>query len=684
MSINQQRPIRSWVRVEWDNGTTNSYRMGKEGQYDLKLADCVSPSIISPDTETEEDTSLTEMHLTGSSHPTKLLKNASMKMLKMISVSIALYGDQIEKCALANVSSMFRMLLTSKSSITNMGLHYWTMFGFLRAIAQPKQMSKLLTTPTWLNLCVDILNSSMADEMDDVYKKVHCVRLLQATLVHWDENESHLVEKFIEQLFECLGRIVLFCPNDLSILHASVDPTKTRVLLSASNSSTIAEEMVSLLRKLHTLPIWNNAISSYLSQKLCIAAEFFTESIDQAQGRQSIVRHSTADSEKAYVLAALVAIGGCDPRPRVGMHISNAGGGNDGTIIAFTNKGKAIVSSSSSSNNLLDASTIFMEKKKISMATAASCANIVPFNMNRLPLNEMLLNSLTVLLYGPGEWKPYLKGAIDVKLLRIQQIHLSTLNSMSALFKNQSSLRKILRQRVPGVSRYSSEESLDDGDDDNDDDDNEQEVNMDVPAKVETSCDEKNTTPEPTMYYAIGSNATSQHSAHHQHTGSHIVSNNGDNENGDNDDDDDNDDMDGFKTRVTNELLLQNILGRAIQSNPLKSIYSYDELSMAALNLSQQLANNLYMENSVPYFSAVGSTTTSKMSKPTLPPLQPTLIHGVPFYNDTVRDEKFSIYKKIKPGNESGTFTNKNKPLYFSSLGLVLRRHAVTVKRSNW
>lgn len=566
--------------------------MGKEGQYDLKLADCVSSSIISPDTETEDETSLTEMHLTGSSHPTKLLKNASMKMLKMISVSIGLYGDQIEKCALANVSSMFRMLLASKSSISNMGLQYWTMLGFLRAIAQPKQMSKLLTTPTWLNLCVDILNSSISDEMD-VYKKVHCVRLLHATLIHWDENESHLVEKFIEQLFECLGRTVLFCPNDLSILSASID-VKSRVLLSASNSSTISEEMISLLRKLHTLPIWNNAISSYLSQKMCIAAEFFTESTDQAQGRQSIVRHSTADSEKAYVLAALVTIGGCDARPRVGMQILNSG--NDGTIVSFTTKGKAVISSS------LSDSTIFTEKKKISVATATSCANIIPFNMNRLPLNEMLLNSLTVLLYGPGEWKPHLKSAIDVNLLRMQQIHLSTLNSMGVLFKNQSSLRKILRQRVPGVSRYSSEESL-----------NEQEVNMDVPTKVETSCDDKNTTPEP-MHY-MGSN-TSQISIQNE-----IIHIN-------------DDDLDDFKTRVTNELLLQNILARAIQSNPLKSIYSYDELSLAALNLTQQLANNLYMENSVPYFSAVAGS--SKITKPTLPPLQPTLIHGVPFYNDSV------------------------------------------------
>lgn len=28
-----------WIRVQWDTGSTNSYRMGKEGKYDLKLAD---------------------------------------------------------------------------------------------------------------------------------------------------------------------------------------------------------------------------------------------------------------------------------------------------------------------------------------------------------------------------------------------------------------------------------------------------------------------------------------------------------------------------------------------------------------------------------------------------------------------------------------------------------------------
>lgn len=31
--------VDGWVRVQWDNGSTNSYRMGKEGKYDLKLVE---------------------------------------------------------------------------------------------------------------------------------------------------------------------------------------------------------------------------------------------------------------------------------------------------------------------------------------------------------------------------------------------------------------------------------------------------------------------------------------------------------------------------------------------------------------------------------------------------------------------------------------------------------------------
>ena len=40
------------IRVRWDNGNTNSYRMGKENKYDLKLA---QTSLAGNVTDDEED-----------------------------------------------------------------------------------------------------------------------------------------------------------------------------------------------------------------------------------------------------------------------------------------------------------------------------------------------------------------------------------------------------------------------------------------------------------------------------------------------------------------------------------------------------------------------------------------------------------------------------------------------------
>lgn len=44
-----------WIRVQWDNSSTNSYRMGKEGKYDLKLVDSPLPPAPESDSDTEEE-----------------------------------------------------------------------------------------------------------------------------------------------------------------------------------------------------------------------------------------------------------------------------------------------------------------------------------------------------------------------------------------------------------------------------------------------------------------------------------------------------------------------------------------------------------------------------------------------------------------------------------------------------
>ena len=505
--------------------------MGKENQYDLRLAHSVS-TIASPDTETDEDISLVEIQLSGISHPTKLLKNACTKMLKLLSVCVGQHANKMDKNALHSVSAMFRTILQSKKgTAASLGLEHWTTLGFLRSISTANKFSKFLTSPVWINFHLEILNSVTTCEQD-VYKKVQCLRLLQHTLVTWSEEDAPRVNDFIDKICSTLGKIGLYCPNDLSLLQNPID-VKARVPLASSHSGTVAEEIIILLRKLHTLPMWNAAINTTLSRTLCMATQLLSsEGLNEGLSTQS------ADSDKSDVVAGMILIGGCDPRPRIGLHLTFDG--MRGTVTGFTHKGKALVSIHNS-----------MDVKKLSISTVKDSADVGAFSLSRLPLNEMLLNSWAVIMNGPAEWKSNIHGNIDLNLLRGQQIHLAALNATCVLFRHQSSLRKILRQRTPGLSRYSSDESIDEN-----------------------------------PFPVISEDAT-----------------------------------------LPTESLMHSMLARAIQTNPVKAHYTYADMSMAALNISQLLASQIHTEMHAPL---------SLITRPLPPPVQPTLIHGIPIYNDGV------------------------------------------------
>jgi hypothetical protein len=54
-------------------------------------------------------------------------------------------------------------------------------------------------------------------------------------------------------------------------------PSAVRVSLTASHSSTVAEECIALLRSLHSLPVWNQALNHILANKLAVAGDLLTE-----------------------------------------------------------------------------------------------------------------------------------------------------------------------------------------------------------------------------------------------------------------------------------------------------------------------------------------------------------------------------------------------------------------------
>ncbi|XP_065082582.1 probable E3 ubiquitin-protein ligase HERC2 [Ochlerotatus camptorhynchus] len=520
-----------WVRVEWDNGSTNSYRMGKEGQYDLRLADSALKA-LSPDKDSEKEDFI-DHHLYSESHPTKLLRNVCIKTLQMIFASVGIHADRMQENSLRSVASMFRAILTNRITYYNFGMEQWTTIGFLRAISSSKALSKHLTSPVWVDLAFEILNSAITCKKD-VYKKLHCLRLLQSTLINWTNEEADRVDDIIFKLFEVLGTITLYCPNDLSLLNNSAD-IKSRVLYSASHTGTIAEEIIVLIRKLHTLPLWNENINSFIAQKLCLVADVLLVSeLD-----------INFEGEKASIMGTLCTIGGCDSRPRLGLNLTLDG--VRGTISRMTKKGKVVMNVHA-----------LAETKKIPIFKVSECADIGAFSLSKLTINEMLLNSWAVLFYGIGQTPMNVVNNISTHLLQTQQINFSALKATKVLFRHQNLLRKILRQRSPGITRSCSKDSVSDRD---------------------TSPEEGKTRSE--------SNTSDE-------------------------------------SQTFTELLIQTILLRATQPSPLKACYSFLEMELAALNISQMLASHVHNELNAP----------SNSNKRAFPISQPTMIHGVPIYNN--------------------------------------------------
>uniref|UniRef100_W8AHF9 HECT-type E3 ubiquitin transferase n=1 Tax=Ceratitis capitata TaxID=7213 RepID=W8AHF9_CERCA len=553
-----------WVRVEWYTGATNSYRMGKEGQYDLRLAESAL-NVISPDGENAKD-ELCSDALSGASHPTKLLRYACTKTLQIISIGIGLHSAQMDKNAVRCISSMFRSVLDPNSALGNIyGLDNWTTLGFLKAIAgESKSLAKYLSSPTWIDFYISLLEQPVTREQD-LFRNIHCLRLLQSVLMHWtDDVHTQRMTVLVRQLFSTLGKITLYCPLDSSLTQI-IGENKTRVLVTSSHSGTIAEEIITLLRRLHTLPYWNVAINSFLAQKLCVAAELFGEDGLELQH---------LESEYIYVMGVLCTIGGCDIRPRVGLQVCYEG--NCATICGFTKKGKCLLST--------DGQLLNGELRKISLNDAFECADYSVFSLSRMPLNEMLLNSWAVLLFGPGERKECMPNLVHISLLRAQQIQLSVLNANCVLYRHQAALRKILRQRSPGLCAYSSEESL----------------SEEAAVHAKTGGDVKSN----------GEGAC----------GSTTLENC--------------EDLHAPPTISDTELLIQSILIRATQPSPIKAIYTYEDLSTAALSCAQVLAAKIYCE-----LNENASTSAGRFGVFANPPMQPTMVHGEAIYNVGLLEE---------------------------------------------
>lgn len=448
-----------WIRVQWDTGSTNSYRMGKEGKYDLKLAEpppAAQPPAEDSDTEDDTEGELIEK----SSHPTAMMLTSTVNLLKTLSLSAGIHAEVLQSDATRTLCGLLRMLVESGANDKS-GCHShrlvsreqhrsWCTLGFIRSIALMPQMCSTLSTSAWIGLLIRIVEGHQSFNAITLQRQILALRLLQAVLPSWDKTERSQDMKFlVEKLFGFLGSLLSTCSSDLPLLReGSLRRRKSRpqASLTATHSSTLAEEIVAVLRTLHSLSQWNSLINDYINNQLSSIADVMASCQSEANC-QCFLEECFPDLEGPRVgslMAVLAVIGGIDGRLRLGGQVVHEEYG-EGTVTRITPKGRITVQ--------------FHEMRtcRVCLLSHLKTLPAISFSVQNLPFTEPMLAvwAQLVSLAGSKLEKQRMKKSlsrgltadqVDLSLLRCQQLRLYVLKAARALLSHQDKLRQILSQ----------------------------------------------------------------------------------------------------------------------------------------------------------------------------------------------------------------------------------------------
>ncbi|CAB4065719.1 HERC2 [Lepeophtheirus salmonis] len=396
-----------WIRVQWDNGTTNSYRMGKEGRYDLKLAE--PPSISESETESEkEDEDLGDSTSDHSMFktPSKLIKTSCVRLLKIFTITFGLYAKCIPKVAALNFASFLRNLVKKKQlceSFFEGQTHFlrnqdgeWANLGFLRAISSTPSMCQLLCSSSWIELLFTIVESSNKFRKN-LPTQIQALRLLKIILPH-SSLDSESQANVQERLFRLLGHCALMCRvdgsyfGDQGLLQKIEKGRGTRVALTASHSSTIVEEAISLLR-----------VFTRIARMM---------QLDESEQDKFTLQQSA-------IMASLAVMGGFDLRPRLGGTVRLVECGSKATITGINLSGKICVQVTES-----------YETRKVPLS------KIQNYDMSQFHLEKFT-----------NRCEDAIRIATSLFVLSQQQ-RLAVLKAIRIFFPHQNTLRHILKQPV--------------------------------------------------------------------------------------------------------------------------------------------------------------------------------------------------------------------------------------------
>ncbi|XP_042876756.1 E3 ubiquitin-protein ligase HERC2-like isoform X6 [Penaeus japonicus] len=443
-----------WIRVQWDNGSTNSYRMGKEGKYDLKLVDSPLPQPPESESDTEEE-EVTESSYVRK-HPILVLRDSCLHLLRSVTISTGLTAHCMSQSSVRTLAALLHGIVQAgttqsdeRDPILEEQHKSWATLGLIRSVSCSPVLCRNLATPPWVSLLLTLAQTFLGPA--SLYRRILAIRLLASVLPHRiDDLEER--QMLLDRIFALLGNTLLTCANDPAISVSSKKARGTCVAITATHSSTVVEAVVSLVRTLHALPVWNSVINDAITDRLSLVAQLLSD-LAQFQLKVDDCRPGSLVGQAAGVAASLAVIGGLDARPRLGGNVlleEDALG-----TIARIGHHKVYVQPHEGGNLL-----------KLGLSSIVSSPT-KQFAIDRLSITAACVQMWVSLVALAGDYTRNFHVSTPLSLsptlLRIQQIRMLVIRGCRALLTHQSLLRLVLLQPTNDIS--TSTNNLDAGED---------------------------------------------------------------------------------------------------------------------------------------------------------------------------------------------------------------------------
>ncbi|XP_045542472.1 probable E3 ubiquitin-protein ligase HERC2 [Papilio machaon] len=443
-----------WVRILWDSGGTNSYRMGKEGKYDLKLARSPSPPPSLYEAETENRQTTLDWW------PVKEVRAACTGALRAACARAGSAHD-VRGVVRRNVAALQRRLLVIARANnvpppTAFASYAHTAVALIRASAQNHDMRKTLCTESWFELCFSIISAGDKSVTQDLlFLQIQCIWLLKRVLlehsgpVEWRRTVA-------TQLLALVGRLwlethpadpalrptqAIFTGNDEEELD-----NRWRAPATSSYTGTVCAGVVALVRRLHAAPQWHAPINAVLLDKLQIAAHTITNDWHwwphASQELTQSIKPSPISLNTCLMAGALGVVGGLEWRIRLGQRVSFGSPPRYGIVTQLSPRAKVTVMHDDNTATKVELSGVTSaESERMSQALGGGesalrvCAALLGVIPNACPVHTHPL---------PAD--------VDVYGLRRQQMELLMLCAVRGLLSTRTKLRKVLLQPPDNAS----------------------------------------------------------------------------------------------------------------------------------------------------------------------------------------------------------------------------------------